>query len=124
MINSLKRVNEKLTANLKEAKFELMKPVNLIGDFNYIVSDSAGIYTVDTSEKDENGNKHYILKDNSPSNISIWSKKGVNHIIETYKSEQGIELISINCKEFFKSKIERLKNCIESNEKMIQTFDK
>ena len=120
MIKSLERVNETLRTNLKEAKFELMKPINLKCEFNYVVSDEASIYTVDTTEADKSNNIHYILKDNTPSNVSRFSKKGVDHIIETYKAEQGIILKSVEYKKFYKSQVEKLENCIESNNKMIQ----
>ena len=118
IIKSLKRVNETLKTNLNEAKFELMKPINLVCKFNFVVVDEAGIYSVDTTKIDNN--KHYILKDNSPSNVARWNDKGVQHIIETYKVEQGIKLKAVEYKDFFKSKVQMLKKCIKSNNQMIK----
>ncbi len=120
IIKSLKRVNETLKTNLNEAKFELMKPINLVCKFNFVVIDEAGIYSVDTTEV--NNIKHYMLKDNTPSNIARWNEKGVEHIIETFKVEQGIKLKAVEYKDFFKSKVEMLKKCIESNNQMIKEF--
>ena len=122
IITSLERINEKLKSNLKEAKFELMKPKNLVCKFNFIVSDLAGIYTVNTVDSKETNKKHYQLKDCTPSNIARWNKKGVDHIIETYKVEQGVELKAMKFDEFYRLEVEKLTQRIKLNNEMIESF--
>ena len=123
IITSLERINEKLNNNLKQAKFELSKPQNLLCKFNFIVSDLSGIYTVNTIDSKETNKRHYKLKDCSPINVARWTTESVNHIIETYKVEQGVELKSMKYDDYFKSKIETLTNQINSNNKMIKSFN-
>ena len=122
MINSIERVISKMSNEVKEAKFELLKPKNLVCEYNYIVSDLAGIYTVDTSDLDKYNNKHYILKDNSPSFIARFKKSTTNHIIETYKEEQNINLRVVEYKTFYKERLETLEKCIKSNKDLIKTL--
>lgn len=122
IITSLERVNEKYNNNLKEAKFELMKPKNLVCEFNFIVSDLHGIYTVNTTYSQETNNKHYQLEDCSPSNVARWTKESVKDIVETYQSEQGIELKVVEYNKFLKSQIEKLTALINSNNKMIKSL--
>lgn len=122
IITSLKRINKKLNNSLNEAKFELSKPQNLLCKFNFIVSDLSGIYTVNTIDSKESNKKHYKLNDCSPINVARWTKESVNHIIETYKVEQGVELKVMKYNDYFKSKVETLTNQINSNNQMIKSF--
>lgn len=122
MITDLKRLDEKLKNDLKEAKFELRKPKNLLCNFHFVVSDLTGLYTVSIIDSKETNEKHYTLTDCSPSEVDRWTAKGVSDIIEAYKDD--VELKSMKYEDYFKFKVKTLTAQIDLNNEMIEEFSK
>ena len=118
IINSIENVLIKLNKDLKEANFELIKPKNLVCKFNYVITDVNNIFTI-SPVKLENNKNGYILKNNTPSEVIRFNKKGAENILKAFEKDQNEQLVIVEYKKYFTQKVERLKMLIESNKKTI-----
>ena len=122
---------EKTTTQLMSKQGEQVKSLEqaikmskkIILAHNYIVE--VGAYTIGTKFNKELGHSVLEYQYKDPHNSSQWNKEGVEQIKRILTEEgEDREIKVYFYKDFYKEKLELLKECIESNKRTIEYLNK
>ena len=125
IVKEFKETNKRVLEQIEKLKFQLEMSKGCLFSHNYVVK--VGAYTISSKWNEEIGANtlDYENSFGEYHSVAKWNKNGVEEIKkQLLEAGEDREIEVYFYKDFYKKKIQQLKNLVETNSKIIKQFSK